>query len=194
MITTLAVEDGMNGQVVHWAEDRVLTIMEARRAQGYPDHEVIVGTPTDRMKIVGNSVDRKVALTLGLAMRDSWLRSPPVDASVVGDSASDMMSASNVVELDATRSENSAVTSATVPNHTIDSAAPAHDSMNATPIPVELHDQTPMDNRSVKMALNLSPDDIAQTEREASERSRNYCQRQSIFQQDGLCTVKTEGR
>ena len=151
MITTLAVEDGMNGQVVHWNEDRVLTIMEARRAQGYPDHEVLVGTPRERLKIVGNSVDRSVALVLGLALRESWLKSPPVGESVVGDSAADI-SASVLVEFDASRSEKS---SAEMPNHDMVSSTSVDDTVDGPSEPV-------VDNRTVKMALNLSTEDIAE--------------------------------
>jgi len=50
-----------------------MTVMEVRRAQGFPDNEVIVGTPAMQWKIVGNSVARPVALALGLALRQAWL-------------------------------------------------------------------------------------------------------------------------
>ena len=50
-----------------------MTVMEVRRAQGYPDHEVIVGTPSMQWKIIGNSVARPVALALGVALRTAWL-------------------------------------------------------------------------------------------------------------------------
>ena len=46
--------------------------METRRAQGFLDHEVIVGYPSQQLKIVGNSVDRKVAFAMGLVMKESW--------------------------------------------------------------------------------------------------------------------------
>lgn len=48
--------------------------METRRAQGFLDHEVIVGVPSQQLKIVGNSVDRKVAFAMGLAIKESWDR------------------------------------------------------------------------------------------------------------------------
>ncbi|KAF2173823.1 hypothetical protein M409DRAFT_62071 [Zasmidium cellare ATCC 36951] len=73
VITRMAVGDGIAGRVVHWSQNRILTVMEARRAQGFLDHEVLVGTVKDQIKIVGNSVDRKVALVLGLAFRESWM-------------------------------------------------------------------------------------------------------------------------
>ncbi|KAL2009836.1 hypothetical protein VTN00DRAFT_5643 [Thermoascus crustaceus] len=39
------------GRFVHWEQDRLLTIMEARRAQGFPDHEVLIGRPAQQWKI-----------------------------------------------------------------------------------------------------------------------------------------------
>ncbi|KAK8153133.1 hypothetical protein IWX90DRAFT_490533 [Phyllosticta citrichinensis] len=67
---------GKAGQVLHWRQHRVLTILEARRAQGFPDHEVVVGRPSDQWKIVGNSVARTMALALGMTLREAWLSSP----------------------------------------------------------------------------------------------------------------------
>ncbi|KAL9120276.1 MAG: hypothetical protein Q9187_003173 [Circinaria calcarea] len=52
-----------------------MTLLEARRAQGQPDHEVIVGSANQQWKIVGNSVARTVALALGMALRTAWLAS-----------------------------------------------------------------------------------------------------------------------
>lgn len=46
--------------------------METRRAQGFLDNEVIVGSTSQQLKIVGNSVDRKVAFAMGLAIKESW--------------------------------------------------------------------------------------------------------------------------
>ncbi|EEQ85853.1 DNA methyltransferase Dim-2 [Blastomyces dermatitidis ER-3] len=62
------------GRWLHWEEDRVMTVMEARRAQGFPDDEVLVGSPVQQWKTVGNSVARQVALALGLVMRDAVLQ------------------------------------------------------------------------------------------------------------------------
>ncbi|KAI0487020.1 S-adenosyl-L-methionine-dependent methyltransferase [Xylaria cf. heliscus] len=61
------------GQMNHWEQNRPTTVMEARRAQGFPDHEVLVGSRAEQYKIIGNSVSRHVALALGLAIREAWL-------------------------------------------------------------------------------------------------------------------------
>ncbi|KAI9837405.1 MAG: DNA methyltransferase Dim-2 [Thelocarpon superellum] len=64
------------GTILHWEQHRLLSVMEQRRAQGYPDHEVLIGNPSDQWKIVGNSVARTVALALGLSLREAWLARP----------------------------------------------------------------------------------------------------------------------
>ncbi len=76
--TTLQVKDSRAGTTIHWAEDRVLTTMEAKRAQGYPDEEVLVGIrfPSDGWHILNNSVARTVSTALGLSLREAWLKNP----------------------------------------------------------------------------------------------------------------------
>ena len=65
--------DGIGPSCLHWDQHRVLTVMEVRRAQTFPDHEVLVGSPNAQWKIIGNSVDRSVALSLGMSLRTAWL-------------------------------------------------------------------------------------------------------------------------
>ncbi|KAJ6441264.1 AAC(3) family N-acetyltransferase [Purpureocillium lavendulum] len=73
IVTTQNPRDGKNGRSLHWSEDRVLTIMEARRAQGVRDNEVLLGAPATQYKIVGNSVAREVAVALGIVFREAWV-------------------------------------------------------------------------------------------------------------------------
>ena len=80
-VTTICCpEDGISGQWLHWDCDRPITIMEARRAQGFPDHEIIVGTPLRQWKIIGNSVARPVAMALGVSLRTAWLANREIEA------------------------------------------------------------------------------------------------------------------
>lgn len=74
--TALEPSDAKAGYGVHWDQNRVLTIMEGRRAQGFLDHEVILGNISTQWKIVGNSVSRAVALALGMSLRQAWLLTP----------------------------------------------------------------------------------------------------------------------
>lgn len=75
IITGQSPSDAKNGRTLHWRENRVLTIMEARRAQGFRDHEVLLGSPSDQYRIVGNSVAREVAVALGSVFRTAWAES-----------------------------------------------------------------------------------------------------------------------
>ena len=83
-------DDGTNGQCLHWDQHRLLTIMEARRAQGVPDDEVLVGLPADQWKIVGNSVARPMALALGLSLRKAWLHNNEDEEVRVGNLAEEL--------------------------------------------------------------------------------------------------------
>jgi DNA (cytosine-5)-methyltransferase 1 len=49
--------------------------MEVRRAQGFLDEEVLVGTASDQWQLVGNGVARPMALALGLKFREAWVGS-----------------------------------------------------------------------------------------------------------------------
>ncbi|MCJ1391954.1 DNA methyltransferase Dim-2 [Xylographa bjoerkii] len=77
VITRPLPHDSFTGRALHWEEDRCLTVLEVRRAQGFPDHEVIVGLPSSQFKIVGNSVPRTMALVLGMSLRNAWLANTP---------------------------------------------------------------------------------------------------------------------
>ncbi|KAF2670745.1 hypothetical protein BT63DRAFT_385133 [Microthyrium microscopicum] len=74
--TSINASDAINGRVIHWDQNRIISLEEARRAQGYLENDVILGSMRNQWKIVGNSVARPVALNLGLAIREAWLASP----------------------------------------------------------------------------------------------------------------------
>lgn len=71
VVTTQTVTDCKSGSMLHWREERPMTLLEARRAQGFPDEEVLVGRVADKWRAVGNSVTREVSLALGLALREA---------------------------------------------------------------------------------------------------------------------------
>jgi DNA (cytosine-5)-methyltransferase 1 len=70
--TKVSIGCRQTGRCLHWSQDRSMTVLEYRRPQGYPDDDVIIGTPSEQMKIVGNSVNRNNAFGLGLAVKESW--------------------------------------------------------------------------------------------------------------------------
>jgi DNA (cytosine-5)-methyltransferase 1 len=71
IVTRQSPGDAKAGQQLHWREPRAITLMEARRAQGFRDHEVLLGSVREQYKIVGNSVAREVAVALGLMFREA---------------------------------------------------------------------------------------------------------------------------
>ncbi|RPA84378.1 hypothetical protein BJ508DRAFT_37441 [Ascobolus immersus RN42] len=71
--TALQPSCAFTGQWIHWDEHRLLTVMEARRAQGFPDHEVLNASAADGFMICGNSVARQVAVALGICLREAWI-------------------------------------------------------------------------------------------------------------------------
>ena len=73
--TALNLQCAFSGRTLHWSQDRSLTIMELKRAQGFLDNDVIIGAPSDKVRIIGNSVDRNMAFALGLSLKESWVNS-----------------------------------------------------------------------------------------------------------------------
>ena len=73
--TVLKLACGFTGRTLHWDQNRSLTVMELRRAMGFLDSEVLIGSPHQQVHIIGNSVDRKVSFALGLCLRESWSKS-----------------------------------------------------------------------------------------------------------------------
>ena len=77
--TSVTPADAFTGVFLHWSQHRVVTVMEARRAQGYPDGDVILGLPAHQWRIIGNSVPRQIAVALGMSLREAWLANWPGD-------------------------------------------------------------------------------------------------------------------
>ncbi|KAI5209909.1 S-adenosyl-L-methionine-dependent methyltransferase [Aureobasidium subglaciale] len=65
LTTMIKPHDSFTGRTLHWDQPRLMSVMEARRVQGIPDNEIIIGKPSHQWKQVGNGVDRKVAFALG---------------------------------------------------------------------------------------------------------------------------------
>ncbi|KAM0129671.1 hypothetical protein ACHAP3_007700 [Botrytis cinerea] len=82
VLVVMNMEDSRMGTILHWDQHRRLTLLELRRAQSFPDDEVIIGRRGEQIKIIGNSVDRTVSMALGISLRKAWLEcSPEVDMS-----------------------------------------------------------------------------------------------------------------
>lgn len=66
----------VGGRVLHYCEDRVVTNLEAKRAQGFFDTDVLVGRPSQAFRIIGNSVCRQVAFALGGKLAEAVKKGP----------------------------------------------------------------------------------------------------------------------
>jgi len=73
--TTPTPQCSRTGRWMHPDQNRLLTIQEARIAQGYPDEDVLIGAPANKLHVIGNSVARGVSLALGIAAREAYLES-----------------------------------------------------------------------------------------------------------------------
>jgi hypothetical protein len=106
ILTKLVPHDDRAGNGLHWHDHRVLTVTEARRAQGYPDSEVLIGPPSFQWKVIGNSVPRQMALTLGMSLREAWLTNPceKVHSPVMDDTVPALLSDSSTAEFTETLS------------------------------------------------------------------------------------------
>ncbi|KAI5458548.1 hypothetical protein BGZ63DRAFT_362580 [Mariannaea sp. PMI_226] len=75
IVTRPGPSDAKNGRALHWREARPITVMEARRAQGFRDDDVLLGPSHNQIRIVGNSVAREPAVALGAVFREAWVQS-----------------------------------------------------------------------------------------------------------------------
>ncbi|KAG0171382.1 DNA methyltransferase Dim-2 [Apophysomyces sp. BC1015] len=68
VLTTFSICGIKSAPCFHYEEPRLLTIRELARAQGFLDSDVILGSYTDKHRIVGNAVPRPLAFALGLQL------------------------------------------------------------------------------------------------------------------------------
>jgi DNA (cytosine-5)-methyltransferase 1 len=71
LTTDIKPHDSFLGRTLHYDQHRTMTVMEARRVQGLPDNEVVLGTPSQQWNQIGNGVDRKVAFALGMQLANA---------------------------------------------------------------------------------------------------------------------------
>ncbi|KFY16412.1 hypothetical protein V492_01350 [Pseudogymnoascus sp. VKM F-4246] len=74
IVTNCGPENARSGRVLHWSQPRLITIEEAKTAQGFLVEDALTGTRGEQYKIAGNSVARTVAVAQGLSYREVWLK------------------------------------------------------------------------------------------------------------------------
>ena len=74
--TTMTVPDPLKkqGQVLHPEQNRILSVRELARSQGFPDSYKFSGTIGDRLREIGNAVPPPMARALGLEIRKAMLK------------------------------------------------------------------------------------------------------------------------
>ncbi|WIA17375.1 hypothetical protein OEZ85_014235 [Tetradesmus obliquus] len=74
--STVTTEPGpkrKQGQVLHYCQDRMLSVREFARAQGFPDHYLFSGRFEHRHRQIGNAVPPPLAAALGRQLRAAML-------------------------------------------------------------------------------------------------------------------------
>jgi DNA (cytosine-5)-methyltransferase 1 len=74
-----------NRPIIHPDEDRILSIRENARVQGFPDDYVFCGSIRARYQQVGNAVSPKLAEALGLQILRAFARAPPHGEETAAD-------------------------------------------------------------------------------------------------------------
>ncbi|XP_072994639.1 DNA (cytosine-5)-methyltransferase CMT2-like isoform X1 [Typha latifolia] len=72
--TVLTFPNSHSQAIIHPEQDRILTIRESARLQGFPDYYRFCGTVKDRYRQIGNAVAIPVGRALGYALALAWLR------------------------------------------------------------------------------------------------------------------------
>ncbi|RWR86840.1 DNA cytosine-5-methyltransferase CMT2-like protein isoform X1 [Cinnamomum micranthum f. kanehirae] len=75
--------DSHNQTVLHPVQDRVLTVRECARLQGFHDYYKLCGTVKERYRQIGNAVALPVARALGYALGMAWLKLAGDDPLVI---------------------------------------------------------------------------------------------------------------
>ncbi|KAF2000553.1 S-adenosyl-L-methionine-dependent methyltransferase [Amniculicola lignicola CBS 123094] len=70
--TKLSPRCNRTGAVMHPTQHRQISVQETRRAQGWPDNEVVIGKASEQLHTIGNGVDRNCSSALGFSFRYAW--------------------------------------------------------------------------------------------------------------------------
>jgi DNA (cytosine-5)-methyltransferase 1 len=161
--TQCSFEDARIGRVLHWKATRPLTVMEARRAQGVPDEEVLLGDPPHQWKMVGNAVPRQVALVLGLAFREAWVGTLYDDPEVRGLMSEEVVEEGEVLDIEQEKFEPDELGAEDVTPLVTMAASTAHLPKTSTQSPEKLRTANPTPSKTTRLPT-VSPDALSADE------------------------------
>merc|ERR1719187_2059707 len=78
---------GKQGMVLHPDQDRLVSVRECARSQGFPDRYMFSGTVRDKHKEIGNAVPPPMSRAIGLEIRKALIKSSQVNKEEVGGDA-----------------------------------------------------------------------------------------------------------
>ncbi|KAG9666413.1 S-adenosyl-L-methionine-dependent methyltransferase, partial [Aureobasidium melanogenum] len=99
LTTDIKPHDSFLGRTLHYDQHRTMSVMEARRVQGLPDHEVILGTPSQQWNQIGNGVDRKVALAIGMRIADACRETLATERDATASSSLPLVSDASTLQI-----------------------------------------------------------------------------------------------
>ena len=67
-MTTNITPEGKQGRVLHPEENRVLSVRECARSQGFPDYSEFCGSLKQKYMQIGNAVPPPMARALGISI------------------------------------------------------------------------------------------------------------------------------
>ena len=72
VVTFVSPKYGRSPPSVHWVDDRVFTLEEARIAMGCPAYHVLIGPLKEQMKQMGNGVPFELGRAVGKSIAEAW--------------------------------------------------------------------------------------------------------------------------
>ena len=72
LVTVISPFYGRASPSVHWRDDRIFSLEEARVVMGYPESNILVGPLNEQLKQLGNGVPFELARAVGQSIAHAW--------------------------------------------------------------------------------------------------------------------------
>ena len=81
-MTTKVDPEGFQGRVLHPEENRIISVRESARAQGFPDWAEFYGGIMDKYRQIGNAVPPPLAKAIGLSILCAQVESEDLNEAI----------------------------------------------------------------------------------------------------------------